>query len=124
MKKIVYLFGCVMLLALFSSCDRNNETQTETGDITGVVFDQDGEPRRGVQVTLSQILILMPGSAPPAANIVSTMVTGSNGAFVFSDIPTGNYHISVLGANGWHHVGVTVRAGMTVNSDIATTFRD
>ena len=94
MKKIVYLFGCVMLLALFSSCER--ETHTMFGTLHGVVTDHaTGTPLENANVVLS------PGGR--------TIITGADGRFEFGNLEPRQYTITVQ-RTGFQTNRVTVTA--------------
>ena len=116
MKKIVYLFGCVMLLALFSSCERDNETPIETGSVVGVVFDRDGNPAQGIQVSIGRSHRRPEGSFFGHSSMQS-FVTGSDGRFSFENITPGGYSIWTNINPTWRTQFVTVIAGVATNVD-------
>jgi len=73
-----------------TSSAQHSPDRTSTGSIHGVVVDGDGAVYQGVQVALT-----LPSSvAGPARSTMSD----SNGAFQFTDVPAGNFRLTVSSA--------------------------
>ncbi len=101
---IKILIAFIFLLA-FYSCKENTIEPTLTGSITGTVLQSsDSHAVSGASITTS----------PPT----SAIVTSSSGKFSFSDIPVGDYTISVSKSG---FIKTTVSVSVTENSTTEAT---
>ena len=84
----------------------------ETGDVQGTVVDDDGNGVAGAQVELTG----SDGAVVVAA--IPAQTTDANGGYAFSDVPAGDYTLTVSkdGYDPATPVSVTVQAGKTANA--------
>jgi hypothetical protein len=100
-----------LLLLLLALCPRLALAQERTGRIEGVVYDDEGMPLAGAQVT---------ASSPTQIGGAKSTVTGSDGAFRFLALIPGAFQVSVR-RGGFLPVargGIRVNVGKTVTLDL------
>lgn len=108
MRKLLFkIFSIAFLVCmLLLSCEKKEETVINKGSISGIITNSTtNEPLEGVNVTLSP-------------NESSSVTTGTDGKYTFSDIKTGNYSVQMVKENF-----ETTTKNVTVTTD-KTTFAD
>jgi len=122
MRKVIFI-GVISFV--FFACERE-EVRPTTGAVTGFVFDANtGEPRQGVNVHIGSVPPIPPITANNAHSI-SSFVTGSDGMFVFENVPEeiSSFRpvnaVWVINSNGHltRATRIRVNVGQTTNADL------
>jgi hypothetical protein len=83
------LFLLISLLTMLALVSCGSPPEPLPGEIRGRVVDAQGKPCEGYTVTLL-----------PEEGVGSTAVTDRNGFFLFQDVPSGRYKLSVMYRRG------------------------
>jgi len=99
-----------LLLALLCALPMAALAQTSEGSISGTVTDPNGAVVPGATVVATQTL----------TGLQSTVVTTQAGIYVFPDLPTGPYTVTVkqTGFKTYEQTGIEVRVGLREVIDI------
>lgn len=105
MKKSLVV-PCLLAAGLLVFAGIGNAQAPQTGNLTGLVFDEQGQPLPGVEVVITSPQLITPQ--------LST-VTSGRGFFRFTYLPPGKYQVSLAIQGFGPHIeeGVTVRVGDT-----------
>ena len=105
--------GVLSLLLTMLCIAPHASAQSTGGRIRGTVTDTSGAAITGANLALTD----------EATNVTRSTVSGSNGEYIFLEIPVGTYDLSVTqqGFKRYEHKGVTIDLNQVANLDIPLT---
>lgn len=101
------IFSTILFLILLTFFSTNAFAQTATGTIEGTVTDQNGVVIPGATVSIENTAIAFKKS----------IVSDSNGYFIFKEIPSGSFKVTVS-ASGFYVLSQTVEVSANNNTPI------
>ena len=89
------LYGLTIFIPTFSSKETvTSKSDIDLGSVNGIVIGSDGSPINGASVSIYKQMGLI-DSAVKNAGYFSSLVTKSDGSYVFTDVPSGVYKFEV-----------------------------